>query len=355
MPAFRCPFPNCNFATADISEGLASTMLTIHASGAHAPTPTPAPPTRDAAQQSRAEKVRRPTISAAGTGEDWKYFTARWDEYTAATGIVAREKVLQLLECCDEELRKDLTRNAGCSLANTAEADVLKAIKLLAVRQENVMVAQDKLWQMQQDHDEPIRTFGARIRGQASMCNFNITCSSATCEQVTSFMDQILRGVLVRGVADYEIRLAILQDINQNMSLEQAFQFIEAKEAGKRSASKMLESQEVAATRSRYRQSKFPFKNPADKPPPPQNDICLYCGKSGHGRRETAEVRSKNCPHCSIPHHFEAVKNRGARRPHLVQDTTPKSMPSITLSSHSQTKTHSVPSPHRHLRASIAM
>ena len=48
--------------------------------------------------------------------------------------------MIQLLECCDENLRKDITRNAGGSLANKTMDQVLEAIKKLAVREENAMV-----------------------------------------------------------------------------------------------------------------------------------------------------------------------------------------------------------------------
>ena len=93
MPVINCPYPDCTYATGDITEALASTMLTIHASGAHsvntATTTTPC----------RIERVKRPIISAAGTSEDWTYFQARWEEYTTATRITGREKVQIINDC----------------------------------------------------------------------------------------------------------------------------------------------------------------------------------------------------------------------------------------------------------------
>ena len=87
-----------------------------------------------------------------------------------ATKVIGKQKVIQLLECCDEELRKDLTRSAGGSLTNQTEEEVMAAVRLLAVREESVMVARITLHEMHQDRDETIRSFGARIRGQASVC-----------------------------------------------------------------------------------------------------------------------------------------------------------------------------------------
>ena len=133
-----------------------------------------------------------------------------------------------------------------------------------------------------------------------------------------------VRDVLIRGLSDYEIRLAILQDKNQNMSLEDAFQFIEAKEAGKRSAQKMLDAEEVAATRSRsqYHNQKKLKHPPAKHTPPPQtqnqpaaagNAPCDYCGKSGHGANSSGKIRSTQCPaynktcsFCGTPHHIDS-------------------------------------------------
>ncbi len=58
--------------------------------------------------------------------------------------------------------RKDLTRNAGGTLSGKTEDEVLAAIRGLAVREENAMVARVTLHNMRQERDEPIRVFGAR-------------------------------------------------------------------------------------------------------------------------------------------------------------------------------------------------
>ena len=322
MPEHPCSFPDCTFKTANIDDAaLALFSLQLHAQGAHPVTPA-APPPSAHSTQNKEDKVARPTIAAAGTAMDWSYFTTRWDEYKAAkNGLTGKRAVLQLLECCEEDLRKDLTRNAGGSLADSAEDVVLAAIKVLAVRQENIMVSRNTLWNMQQDHDESIRSFGARLRGQASMCNLTQECSSPNCVHMNSFSDEIVRDVLIRGLSDYEIRLAILQDKNQNMSLEDAFQFIEAKEAGKRSAQKMLDTEEVAAARSQYnRQKKQKHQPPRPTPPAhnppaqPNNTIpCNYCGKPGHGAKASPAIRSTQCTaynttcsFCGAPHHIDS-------------------------------------------------
>ena len=111
------------------------------------------------------EKLKRPSVALAGTGEAWSYFITRWGEYKTGTKLVGPDIVAQLLECCEEELRKDLTRTAGKSLISNDEKDVLTAMKALAIRAENTMVARVALSNMRQGHEEPIRSFYARIKG----------------------------------------------------------------------------------------------------------------------------------------------------------------------------------------------
>ena len=107
---------------------------------------------------------------------------------------------------------------------------------------------------MRQDHNEAIRSFGARIRGQAMVCKFLLQCPS--CDTEVNYTDQILRDVLTKEISNPEIQLDLLGESNQNMTLEEVFRFIEAKEAGKRSASKLLESQGADSVRSQYRKGR---------------------------------------------------------------------------------------------------
>ena len=81
--------------------------------------------------------------------------------------------VAQLLECCNEGLRKDLTSAAGRSMAGETEEAVLQAMKTLAVWGENNMVARAALSNMRQGREELVRSFHARIKPQANMCIYS--------------------------------------------------------------------------------------------------------------------------------------------------------------------------------------
>ena len=312
MPAIACPLAGCEFRTEDVDPAVAAVLLTIHATEHTTHTST---------SSAKVEKVKRPTVSSAGSSEDWAYFESRWADYVDATKISGKDMVMQLLECCDDDLRKDLTRNAGGSLANKPEKDVLAAIKRLAVRVENCMVARVHLHNMRQDRDETIRSFGARIRGQAGVCRFSISCPG--CESDVNYTDAILRDVLTRGMADSEIQLDLLSDVNQDMSLEEAFQFIEAKEAGKRSAMRLLDSHGADSTHSSYKKEK--------KSAIRSDEQCGYCGKNGHGKSAPVVIRKKSCTafdhscvHCGRRNHFDSMcRNKdNPRRPRPSRNPT---------------------------------
>ena len=118
MPKYQCPFPECTYETEDVEDALAAVLISVHSNGTHMPAPTNSNAATQHTNAAKIEKVRRPKISAAGSSEECSYFLTRWQEYVDATKVSGKDKVIQLLERCDENLRKDITRNAGGSLAN---------------------------------------------------------------------------------------------------------------------------------------------------------------------------------------------------------------------------------------------
>ena len=276
MPVVKCLIEGCEYEMPDVDPVIAAALITTHATSYQ----TPSQPT----QTARVEKVKRPSILSAGTTEDWLYFKSRWGDYVKATKLEGTDRVIQLLECCDEQLCKDLTRKAGGTLTGMTEDQVLKAMKTLAIREENTMVARVALHNMRQDRDEPVHAFGARLREQVSVCNFTQQCPN--CSGNVDYTEAMVKDVLCRGLGESEIQMG---DKNQDMTLEQVLGFVEAKEAGKRSASRLLLPQATdAVAGSSYRRQK--------KAPPRDQETCTYCGTKGHGRNPPTKVRRKECP-----------------------------------------------------------
>ena len=187
------------------------------------------------------------------------------------------------------------------------------------------MVARVTLHDMQQDHDEPVRAFGARLRGQAGVCKFIIECQN--CHHDVNYTEPVLCDSVTRGLADQDIQLDIMGDRNQNMNLEEIFQLVEAKESGKRSASRLLHAQTQgaeAASSSYRRHKKENLIKKYDVPGSIEKaDLCTYCGKKGHGARSHVKIRQKECTayghtckRCGKNNHFEHVCLASKRSTH---------------------------------------
>nr|KAG5706167.1 hypothetical protein BaRGS_025789 [Batillaria attramentaria] len=174
---------------------------------------------------------------------------------------------------------------------------------------------------MRQDRDEPVRAFAARLRGQAGVCNFRVKCPSLACHAEVDYSNIMIRDVLIRGLEGEEIRLDILGESRQDMSLEDALQYVEAKESGKRSASRLVESSQpsmAAATSSYKRHERNRLQNKAEIKN--TTSPCTYCGKPGHGHSKQERMRKcpaydQKCAKCGIPHHFASVCRQTLRRP----------------------------------------
>ena len=217
----------------DVEDALAAVLISVHSNGTHVAAPTNSQQTNAA----KIERVKRPhdlrrwiqrrmDILFNPLARIRRRNANHWKgQSVTTTGMLRRQPT------------QDITRNAGGSLANKTVEQVLEAVKKLAVREENAMVARVQLSDMKQDRDEAIRNFGARLRGQASVCKFTTACPS--CNTAVNYSDNILRDILIKGLADNEIQLDLLGDKNQDMSLEEVFQFVEAKEARKRSAGRL--------------------------------------------------------------------------------------------------------------------
>ena len=314
MPTFRCSWANCTYVTEETEDAsVALQLLQLH-DGTHRPAATPT------TIKSTAEKVKRPTLNPAGSSEEWSYFVQRWEDYKQATNLTGDEIIFQLLECCEESLRRDLTRTHG-RLNTETEASVLGFIKTLAVRPENVLVARVQLQSMVQDHSEPVRSYAARLRGQARVCNFTQQ-KECTCKAIMEFdySDVMVRDALIRGLSDEDTRLEIVGQPNQEMSLDDVLQLAEARESGRRTAGRLIHAPAVsntAAAHSNYKKgNNQPRSNPTTTESANQSTRpstpCRYCGKHGHSnhsqaRKKHCSAYNHTCAKCGIRHHHESV------------------------------------------------
>jgi hypothetical protein len=158
---------------------------------------------------------------------------------------------------------------------------------------------------MCQNRDEPVRAFCARLMGQANMCKYSVKCLG--CNTDVDYTNQLVRDCVTRGLSDDDIHLDILGNENQDMELDKLVAYIESKEAGKRSVSRLISSQGIEATRSLYKkQQSTSLQDKTVK--------CSHCRQQGHGdgddkqvRREKCPVYGQTCKLCGWKHHFASV------------------------------------------------
>ena len=354
--AVQCPYPDCTFSTPEeMNPAIAAVVLSTHAM------------VHSRAVKAKPAPVKRPEISSGGTTEGWSYFLTRWRSYSQAVQLDAKDTTIQLLECCDTKLRRDVTRNCvgPLPLEDLTEENLLKAIRALAVREENPKVARVALSRMMQDRGEPIRAFAARLRGQAEVCRFTKKCTN--CDQICNQGEERVADQLCIGLADAEIQEDLLKHPNQDMGVEDTIRFVEVRAAGKRSAVTMTtptttnaidDDEEGEAITSAYRrQQRRPaprmrpsqgkgtptrpratppshtpprgnshpnqrttsargpgLPHPSTKATPSNRGVCNYCGLQGHGEQERTAHRRIHCPafgttcsSCGRPNHTSSM------------------------------------------------
>ncbi|GFN96751.1 hypothetical protein PoB_002325700 [Plakobranchus ocellatus] len=182
-----------------------------------------------------------------------------------------------------------------------------------------------------QRRDEPERAFSARLKGQANVCQYNIPCK---CGAQLSYSDQMVRDILIVGLADEDIRLDVLGQANQEMSLEETIRFIEAKESGKRSAGRInpkptavLVAVDAASSTYKQIERRRLQGEPPDRKAITQKQLCGHCGKAGHSSKK--QERMNHCPafnhicnNCNLPHHFESVCRKSRQKQRTNQSNS---------------------------------
>ena len=267
--SIKCPIPGCDYEIREeVQNDCKNTLLQLHLQHHQSQTANAVKP----------EKLKRPCLAIENSTEEWNFFVSRWENYKQSTGLTASKITTQLIECCDEALLKDLIRVHRDSLYSLVEEDLLKAIRRLAVQEDNTLVARFKLHGLKQDNGESIRSFSSRLRGQANICKLIVTCPKCNFAEV-DFSDQLIRDT--RGIYDEDIRIHLLSDKNQDMSLEETIAYIAAREEGKKSARGLADNSTTSAATSRYKSSQ---KGSYGQKSNSNTSKCSYCGKmANHG------------------------------------------------------------------------
>ena len=284
MVVHKCEFADCDWEQDTANLETFATLYKIHVSAVHAQ------PTSNA----KAEKAKRPPLSSDVSDEDWEYFTSRWEQYKKAANITGDDVVTQLMECCDEQLRREHHRTFSGAGATT-ETDILAELKQIAVSKKNKAVNRVKLGQMKQDRGEPIRKYCGRVRSLASVSGYSVKCPKEGCNTNVSYTEQVIQDQLTIGLADPEIQRDVLSHADgDNMNLEALVKFIEGKESALTSQGLMSGSGSVSANKTGVKAG-------------PGQGKCRWCGEVHPRGREHCKAADQTCEACGKQGHFKKV------------------------------------------------
>ena len=256
MVVYTCEAENCTFKTADItSEALLLEMITNHRQNKHGNLGATAMIT------DRAARPEKPSITVNMTPYQWATTVKYWELYKKAARITYEsDKITHLIMCCDTELKKQLF-SIHDDILDKSEKDALQIIKDIAVKSESVIVAQVKLVNSRQSPDEPIRSYYARLKGQAVICDYTVKKLIDGTEHSISYAEPMLKQIIASNMADPEIQVELISHLNSittTMTADDMINFIEARENSKRSSIKLTTFHRSSAVNSTFRKSSRP-------------------------------------------------------------------------------------------------
>ena len=304
MPATThiCEFQGCNWKLETENLEHYISLLKIHVEARH----------KQQRVSAKAEKAKRPELTSEVSEEDWSYFTSRWEHYKKACGLTAEDTVTQLLECCNEGLRRDHHRTfSGANEANDENA-VLAQLKQIAVSKRNITVNRVKLGTLKQDRGETVRKFAGRVKSLASVSGYTVKCSKTGCNTDVVYQEPVIIDQVIRGLSDSEIQKDVLA--RDRMDLEDLLKYVEGKESALTSQGLLSGDALVAANHEQRREQRRGQRGGQrggqqgeQRRGQEHRDRCSWCGGPAHISRKDCKALDSECDTCGKIGHFSKV------------------------------------------------
>ena len=259
MVVVTCPIQGCEYKTDDLPAEIVVPLLNIHALEHSRPTNT----------ASRGPKLNRPLIDMGVDEETWNAFIRRWETFRVGSDISDAAAPTQFFQCASEGLG-DLLLKSDPSFHTKGLDHVITTMRSLAVIPVARGVIRTELLQMHQSHEEPVRTFAARVRGKAETCGFitSIECPHGS-PMHADYTEEVIRDVLLAGICDLDIRRDALSMTGiLEKSVNDVVSIIEGREMA-RNATPVPSSVAALST----------YKRDKQKEKPSTHVPCPDCGK----------------------------------------------------------------------------
>ena len=235
MPVINCYFQDCPFVTADVGDAAGGAIIADHLARVH-PIAAPVAAALNPAAHTPRIKVDRPALQGRINGDDWQNFIRDWENYRDLSGIPAASINRHLGLCCEPELKNELYGMYTQDTINgMTQADLLAALKILAVVDETVLSHRIQLSDITQSPGQPIHGFLAALKKKARLCALTMNCSNAACARPIDYSSVYIKDALVRGLSDDDNRQKLLAEPNSDdLTLDQVVEFLHRLEISKK-------------------------------------------------------------------------------------------------------------------------
>ena len=302
-------------------------VLELHTQQAH-----PAPPAqpRTVSSSAKLEKLPRPTFSLLMTEAQWEFTMLKWIAYISQTDVTPQQKLQQLRAACHHDLLQRVYDAGNFSNLDT-DVLLLAAMKKLSVQVIHKTIHMMNMWRMQQEADETVRAYVARITGTADLCDMHVLCTKPACGTKIPYRDHVVLQVLLKGMHDQDIRARVLTRTTggELKELQEVVSYIAAEEAGLTQSATILHDQGGhigGVRRSSYRQGQRQQRQGTLQ----RTDKCGYCDGPQHtssdpaDRKKSCKAFNTTCSKCNKLHHFAKVcRARVPAVAGLDDDSTP--------------------------------
>ena len=277
------------------------------------------------------EKPRpsRPIIEAEIDDVEWAIFLDKWRHYKLIAELATdREICLELRESCSSNVNKLLYEFVGTddlNAVNMNEETMLQHIKSVAVKTVHKEVYRWRYSQLSQGENEKVTKYAGRLKSQAVLCDYKVTCN---CGTKVSYANEMISQQLVTGLVNPEHQSRVMseaQDLPDLKSKVDRLISLETTDEATTNIRSATTSRSSAAKFSQYKKTQraaiAPNHETRGRPRSrgvPRRRRCRGCGRSSHPNgksftREECPAFGETCNTCGLKNHFSKVCERRSR------------------------------------------